>query len=234
MEINKFTLFLTTIYRNANQSTPDDFRDYAREVYSRIPKNFTEEDIFKCFKMGVYKELTNYTYLSAVTFDEWIKAYRANYKTKVNLTIDTAKQLEEKKKPTEEEIKREMKKWVIEVFDSYKNGIKKYYERGAVAIYEFLSKFDVIAIDDDEMDKIREKARLNVIAKEKIKQSKAKANDRLGDVNTSRNIIDSLINNLQNTSANSALALEIDRLCLAFWFDKLIEFDLDISDYLNF
>jgi hypothetical protein len=60
-------------------------------------------------------------------------------------------------------------------------------------------------------------------------------------VNDCKNVIDSILGSVENgnkkplsISAKPLLSIEIKRLCLQFWFDKLIEFDLDISDYLNF
>jgi hypothetical protein len=241
MEINKFALFLTTIYQIAGQSTPDDFKIYAKEIYSRIPKTFTDADIVKCYRKGVYKELNDYNYLSAVVFDEWMKNYKAIY---VNLEASDCierKQLVEKIQPTKAQIKNDMIKWVVDVFNSYKTGETKYFLRNASSIYDYLQKYDVIGIEEADMVVIEEKARLNVITTAHKNKIKAAVNDRLGDVNDCKNVIDSILGSVENgnkkplsISAKPLLSIEIKRLCLQFWFDKLIEFDLDISDYLNF
>lgn len=233
MELNVFTLFLTKTYEIARQNPPENFKEHAKEVYSRIPKSFTDEDILKCFKKGVYKELGDYSYLSAVIFNDWMVVYKKSF-IKIENVVDIKHQLAENTKPTDEEIKNEMKNWIVDVFKNYKAGETKYFNRSANVIFKYLSENGVLKIDENEINKAKESAKLKVVEKTKANQLKASSNDRIGDVNTCKNILNGLLKNSGNIEAKILMDIESKRILLKKFFDKIIEFDVEIQDYLNF
>lgn len=231
MELNILKLFITKTYKLLGQPLPEDFNDFASEVHSFVPRNFTADDIEKCFRMGRHGKLDDDKYLNERTFFVWIEEYRKKY---FQPPFDPKMQLTESTKPTDEEIKQIMIEGVKECFLQYKRGKIDYFDRTAGGVYDFLLKNGIGAIDEVEMSAIIEKARLTVIATTKKKQWVATANDVLSDINYCKNIVKSIMNNLPNNDADSLIRIQVKRICLRKIFDKIIEIDGDISDYLNF
>jgi hypothetical protein len=228
MDSKKFKILISQCYLLAGQNIPEIVDVIALQVQNKIKDNYTDEEIEYVLDKGTYGEFGNYTGLSATVFVDWFKIYLKSDKRKF---LKPQKQLPEKNKISKQEIEKIMFEATVECFNLYKN--KKNIDHRLSSLYEYLKTKKIICLTEQDFSEIYNKARENVLVETNKRLFKANSSGKLNDINILSNLIKSITNNNTSQRADTLIDLEFNRIAIKRLFDKMIEMNCDITDYLN-
>ena len=217
MELKIFKTLLSEIYILAGNTNTDSFDFVAENVFYDIPKSFTDQDIQKCLRKGIKKELGDWNYLSYTTIMQWFKVY----KDSGLLTQQTENLLPETGTKTDQEKETDSIKFCLEQFEVFKN-------KGEIMdygnpVYNFLDKKWILQITPERKNEFIEAARKSIISdyKKKIQKEPFQTKSLMKKIE---------IAGKSNSEKIISLA---KRLAINDFFKNLVKMQGELSDYFE-